>query len=254
MSVPVPVPDAPARTPCSTLAEVFSLLRDRRPGRGRVYPLASVLMLCLVAVLHGCQNPSQIFVFGRARPALLERLGFRPPKRQRGKNPWPKGKVRCPNEDTIAKLVGSVDPEDFNSCLVLWFVRLLPGEAHAACDGKALRGTEEHVLEVFINDLRLVVWQMPVGEKENELSALEKHVAGILAKYPQIRLLTGDAMFCQKSIAQAVVEARRHYFLQLKSPHKTDLAIAGEAFSQLSSTPPLARSEEKKGARTGPSS
>jgi hypothetical protein len=248
MDVVAADPDACATPACATLAEAFARLRDPRSNRGRVYELAPVLMLCVVAVLHGCENPSQIFAFGRCRPQLLRRLGIRPPRRQRGKNPWPKGEVRCPNEDTIAVLLGSVDKEDFNACLALWFARLLPGEAHAACDGKALRGTEEHVLEILVNDLRLVVWQMPVGAKENELSALEAHVADILAKYPQIKLLTGDAMFCQKTIAESVMEARRHYFLQLKSPHKTDVALADHALSQLATKPPLARTEEKRGA------
>lgn len=240
-------PSSSASPSCRTLADAFSRLRDVRGSRGCVYPLPSVLLLCVVAVLHGCRNPSQVFAFGRLRPALLGRLGFLPPRRQRGKNPWPKGEVRCPNEDTIATLLGSVDPHDFNACISQWVARMLPGEAHAACDGKAQRGTEEHVLEVFVNDLRLVVWQAPVGEKENELSALETSIADVLAKYPQIKLLTGDAMFCHKSIARAVHDARRHYFLQLKSPHKTDVATARHALSQLATTPALARTEDKRG-------
>lgn len=246
--------DLPAPSPaCATLADVFSLLPDKRGARGRVYPLPSVLLLCVVAVLHGCQNPSQIFAFGRLDPALLRRLGFRPPRRQRGRNPWPRGAVRCPNEDTIAKLLGSVDPEDFNACIAIWVARMLPREARAAVDGKALRGTGEHVLEVFVNDLRLVAWQAPVGEKQNELSALEGSIAGILATYPQLKLLTGDAMFCHKSIAQAVRDARRHYFLQLKHPHATDVGIAQDALRQLSATPALARSEGKRGDPAGAS-
>jgi hypothetical protein len=235
---------------CRTLADVFALLKDGRKAKGRQYPLPSVLMLCVVAVLSGCRNPTQIYTFGRLRPAMLRRLGFSPPQRRRGLVRKPKDQVSCPNEDTIAKLLGSIDPQDFNSCIALWVARMLPAEVHAACDGKALRGAQEHVLEIFINHLRLVAWQTPVGEKENELSALEKHLADILAQYPQIKLLTGDAMFCQKAIAQVVVEARRQYFLQLKSPHKTDVAIARDALAQYSRTAPLASSEDVRGGLT----
>jgi hypothetical protein len=63
---------------------------------------------------------------------------------------------------------------------------------------------------------------------------------------------TGDVMFCHKTIARALVEARRDYFLQLKAPHKTDVAIAKTAFGQLMTLPPLATdSGEKRGVQTG---
>lgn len=244
----VPVAGA-SGTAVGGLHEALSLLPDPRGTRGRVYPLVPVLLLCLVALLHGCQNPSHIFTFGRLRPALLRRLGFCPPKRRRGKSrPWPQGELRCPNEDTIATLLGSVDPARFNEAIARWIARLLPQDARAAVDGKALCGTEEHVLEVFVNDIRLVAWQMPVEEKANELSTLEQHIGEVLARYPQLRLLTGDAMFCQKTVARAIVTARRHYFLQLKSPHKTDVGTARDALTQLSRTPALATSEGKRGA------
>ncbi|CAN5340868.1 hypothetical protein BH09SUM1_BH09SUM1_22870 [soil metagenome] len=232
---------------CRTLADVFALLKDARKSKGRQYPLPSVLLLCLVAILHGCRNPTQIYVFGKCRPPLLRRLGFRPPHRRRGMTPKPKDAVACPNEDTIATLLRSLDGEEFNSAIAIWVARMIPRQVHAACDGKALKGAEEHVLEVFINDLRLVAWQMPVGEKENELSSLEKHLAAILARYPQIKLLTGDAMFCQKTLAQTLLDARRHYFLQLKAPHSTDVSLAQHALSQYSRTPPLAITEGLKG-------
>ena len=232
---------------CRTLAGVFALLKDGRKPRGRQYALPAVLLLCLIAILHGCRNPTQIYQFGKCRPPLLRRLGFRPPHRRRGKNLKPKDALSCPNEDTIATLLRSLDAEEFNAAIAIWVARMLPGQVRAACDGKALKGAEEHVLEVFINDLRLVAWQMPVGEKENELSALEKHLAAILARYPQIKLLTGDAMFCQKTIAQTLLDARRHYFLQLKAPHTTDVALAQHALSQYSRTAPLAFTEGLKG-------
>jgi hypothetical protein len=87
------------------------------------------------------------------------------------------------------------------------------------------------------------------------VSALEASLGAILAQYPQIRLLTGEAMFCQKSIARIIHEARRHYFLQLKSPHQTDVEIASDTLKQcLIGEPPQARTEDKRGALTDPNS
>lgn len=240
-----------AGSACPTLLECFSKLPDRRKPRGLQHPLPAILSLCLVALLNGCKNPTQIFVFGKSRAGLLSRLGFRPPKQRRG--PKPEGGISCPNEDTIAATLRRVTPDEFNSCIGAWLAGQLPARVEAACDGKALRGTEEHVLEILVNKLCLVVWQFPVGEKENELSALEAKLAAILAAFPQLKLLTGDAMFCHKSIARILVEARRHYLLQLKSPHKTDVEIARYAMWQLAkSTAPLASATEKRGALTVP--
>jgi hypothetical protein len=124
--------------------------------------------------------------------------------------------------------------------------------AVAAVDGKALRGSQDYVLSVFVNQIGQVAWQEDVGTKENELRALERALPQILKQYPQLKLLSGDAGFCHKSIARMLVKARRNYLLQLKAPHNTDVALARDSFAQLTAAaPPLARSEDKRGAPRG---
>jgi hypothetical protein len=91
-----------------------------------------------------------------------------------------------------------------------------------------------------------------VGAKEHELKALERALPAVLEHYPTLKLFTGDAAFCQKAIARELVAARRDYFLQLKAPHQTDVALARDSFAQITSgTPALARSAEKRGGSTG---
>lgn len=248
MSVPVPAPAAPLDESSCRLSLLQSLgqIPDKRSRRGRRYPLDSVLALIIVALLCGCKNPSQISVFGRNRPDLLKQLGFRAPKRSRRSED--RGPLRGPNEDTIATLA-AVAGEYLGAALLGWVTAMLrPGDV-ASIDGKALRGTQDHVLSVFVSRLRLVVWQAEVEKKENELSNLQANLAGLLEQFRPLTLLTGDAMFCQKEIARQIVEARRHYLFQLKGPHETDVALAADALKQLSTQPFLARSEEKRGAR-----
>lgn len=243
----------PAVTPASedscrqSLREALRAVPDPRSRFGTQYPLASVLSLFVVATLCGCKNPTQVYQFGKQRPGLLAQLSFRPPVGPKRKAD--RGRLRAPNEDTIASLLGMVDPQALVAALARWVNALIGSSEEAAVDGKALRGTEDHVLTVFAGRLRLAVWQASVGERENELSALEASLAAVLAEYPGLRLLTGDAMFCQKEIARQIVDPRRHYILQLKAPHLTDLATAADAMRQLSSRPPEATSEtEKRGA------
>lgn len=128
---------------------------------------------------------------------------------------------------------------------------MLAGRVTAAVDGKALRGSGGYVLSVFVDELRQVLWQQDVGEKTNELSTLERVLPQILAAFPQLALLTGDAAFCHKPIARQIVDAGRDYFLQLKSPHDTDVGIAAEAFDQITKArKPLSDTVDKRGGPT----
>lgn len=233
------------------LLEVFAALHDPRSAHGRRYGLPAVLSLIVVALLAGARNFSQIYAFGQARPGLLARLGFGHPKQVR--RPQRRGRpLACPNEDTLANILELLPPAQLNDKFTLWLGRLVGrGASVAAIDGKALRGADEYVLSVFVNDLRQVVWQEDVGDKENELSTLERSLPEILARYPGLRLFTGDAAFCHKSIARELIKAKRDYFLQLKAPHKTDLKLAQDSFRQLRTLPPPARSEEKRGVPRG---
>jgi hypothetical protein len=232
------------------LLEVFSSLKSSRDPRGTIYPLASTLALVLIALLSGCKNPSQIYAFAQAHPALLPKLGFRPRKRPR--KAQNKGRISAPNEDTTQAILDSVDPKQLNEKLAQFLARMVRRGERAAIDGKALRGSDDYVLSVFVNDLCQVAWQEDVGEKDHELKALERALPAILEQYPALKLFTGDAAFCQKSIARALVGARRDYFLQLKAPHDTDVALAQDGFAQITAgSPALARSEEKRGAFTG---
>jgi len=238
-------------SPLPTLQDVFQSLPSERKPRGTRYPTGAVFALVFIALLSGCKNYSQIAVFaGTLSQSFRKQLGFYSAKYPRKKEN--RDRVASPNEDTLASVVGSVRTADFNLALAQFFSRLVRRGAQAAIDGKALRGADEYVLSVFVNEISQVVWQEDVGrDKENECSCLQRSLSLIFEKYPQLALLTGDAAFCHKTITRAIIEAKRDYWLQLKASHGTDLALAEDAFSQLRHTEPLATTVEKKGARAG---
>jgi len=232
------------------LLDVFSSLTCTRCKRGLLYPLDAMLALILVAVLSGCKNLTQISVFAQNRLGLLKRLGLRPVKYPR--KPESKGRIRAPSEDTLGRILAAVSPSELNEALAGFLARMVGRGARAAIDGKALRGADEYVLSVFANDICQVVWQEDVGrDKENELSSLERSLDTVLSRYPNLRLFTGDAAFGHKTIARALIRARRDYFLQLKAPHTGDVKLAEQAFAQLASQPPAAQRVEKRGVRAG---
>lgn len=236
-----------------SLLEVFESINDTRKARGQIYPLASMLALIVVALMSGCCNLSQVFHYGKSRKNLLKRLGFRPPKRPN--QPSKRGKLRCPNEDTLANTLASIDQQELNVALGQWagLALVQQGKALGSIDGKALRGSGDYVLSVFIHQLHQVAWQQEVIlEENNELSTLRPVIAQMLKQFPGLDLLTLDAGLCYKEIAHEIVEAKRHYLMQLKASHGTDYEQAGQAFEQITSRRQAeAQSLEKRGAQMG---
>lgn len=230
---------------CNSLFTAFENVHDPRKARGKRFELPALLSLVVIAVLAGCKNPTQIYHFALAQPKLLLKLGFHPPIRPRIKEN--KGLVRAPNEDTITYILDRLHPEQFVGAFARWTNAMIGCEkAVVAVDGKALCGSGDHILTAFVGKLRLAVWQKSVKDKENELSALNDSLTDLFEEYPGLWLLTGDAMFCQKKVAQQVVQARRHYLLQLKKNHETDYNIAEQRFEQLTQKTALAQSEPDK--------
>lgn len=254
---PAPAPTPPNATReeddlRGSLLSAFTAVKDPRDPHGRRFPLPALLSLIVIALLSGCKNPTQIYNFAKAHRGLLPKLGFRPPVNPRLKES--RGVVRTPNEDTITYVLGRLDPDAFVGAFAAWVnVVIGPKPVSAAVDGKALCATGEHVLTVFAGKLRLALWQKEVGEKENEYSAFCEALSELLTNYPGLKLLTGDAMFCQKVIAEKIIEARRDYLLQLKAPHTTDCKIADKVFEQQTNCKPaLATSgPEKRGPGGG---
>jgi len=231
---------------CLTLGEVFASLPDPRKSKGVRYPLGALYSLIVTALLCGEENPERISRFARHHPELLPALGFRPLKRPRVAER--KGAITPPSNDMIARALCMVDGKTLNEYIGRWLARLLARRSTVAIDGKSLRGQGGYVLSVYCPALGHVLWQESVGAKENEMSALLKALPELLAPLSKALVFTGDAGFCHKEVARVLVENRRHYLLQLKAPHETDLGIARDSFAQITRREALARTVEKRGA------
>lgn len=186
----------------------FKDLRDpRQPGKV-VYPLAEVLLLCLLAVLAGAETVTDIALFGRKKLELLRRF-----------RPFAKG---TPAHDHLGDLLAVLDADEFQRCFIAW-VAALTGvpEGVVAIDGKTARRSGQkrlgqapiHMVSAFAARQRLVLGQVKVAEKSNEIIAIPK-LLGMLAIEGAV--VTIDAMGCQREIAQKVVDKKADYVLALK--------------------------------------
>ncbi len=191
--------------------EHFKDLRDPRQRAKVVYPLDEVLLLCLLAVLAGSEAITDIARFGERKLGLLRR--FRP------------FRDGTPSHDHLGDILATLDAEQFQRCFVAWVAALtgLPADV-IAIDGKTSRrskkGAKEaiHMVSAFAARQRLVLGQVKVSEKSNEIVAIPA-LLDMLAIEGAI--VTIDAMGCQRDIAAKIVAKKADYVLALKSNQGT---------------------------------
>jgi hypothetical protein len=212
-------------TPVSLL-EVLAQVPDPRSRHGRRHPLSAILALAVVAMLAGAKNYQAIAQFGREKGLpLAHLLGFR--------------RRKTPTKSTFSVLFRVLDVPAFESSLSRWIASRLPeGAQKQIClDGKTARGSRDgdmpgqHLVSAYCAEAQAVLAQIKVDAKTNEhKAALE--LLGVLPVKGNI--LTGDAMFCQRDLCAAIIEAGGDYVFTAKDNQPSlvsDLA-AGLAYQE----------------------
>ena len=186
----------------------FKDLHDPRQ-RGKVcYPLEEILLLCLLAVLAGAETITDIALFGVKKRDLLRR--FRP------------FRDGTPTHDHLGDILAALDGEQFQRCFAAWVAAItgLP-EGVIAIDGKTSRRTGSksegrsaiHVVSAFAAQRRVVLGQVKVAEKSNEITAIPKLLDLLTIEGA---IVTIDAMGCQREIARKILDKKADYILALK--------------------------------------
>ena len=128
-------------------------------------------------------------------------------------------------------------------------------DGQAAVDGKTCRqgldadGSPVQMLNVFLQRVKLALDQWSVGgDKTNEPGSLKEHLAELLAAYPALHLLTGDAIYAQRPLLEILQRHGCDYLFQVKA-NQPDLLDALEAcFFQESPVQPAHEVTEKRGS------
>src|SRR6266581_6945467 len=186
----------------------FKDLRDPRQQGKVEYPLDEILLLCLLAVLAGAETFVDIALFGRKKLGFLRRF-----------RPFAEG---TPAHDHLGDILAALDAGQFQRCFIAWVAALTgASEGVIAIDGKTVRRTHHknsgkaaiHMVSAFAARQRLVLGQIKVAEKSNEIVAIPK-LLDMLAIEGAI--ITIDAMGCQREIAQKIIDKKADYVLALK--------------------------------------
>jgi predicted transposase YbfD/YdcC len=185
-------------------------LTDQRDARGVRYPLADALALIILAKLGGEDSAIGIAEWLKHRAAELARVLKLP-------------RVSMPHAVTISRILGKgVMVEELEDLLHHYFEQHSQA-SHAvvvAIDGKTIRGTIEvgqnqgvHLLAAYLPEEGLVLMQVEVKDKENEIVAAPRllQVLDLRGK-----VVIGDAMHTQRGLSIEIVRAGGAYLWKAK--------------------------------------
>ena len=206
-----------------SLYERLQEVKDKRKRRGIRYPLAVVLVMVIVAKLSGEDELRGIAEWIRLRASeFATALALK--------------RVQTPHVTTISRVLNeAVDIESLEQVIASYFKPQAQAEETMALDGKALRGTIEagktrgqHLLALYATQTGVVLGQMPVDEKANEIGVAPELLRTVPLKG---RVVTGDAMFAQHSLSKQIVEAQGDYLWIIKDNQPNLRAAIEHLFS-----------------------
>ncbi len=189
----------------------FSELADPREDNKR-HKLIDIIAIVLCASICGAEKWEDIETFGRAKESWFRKY-----------LELPHG---IPSHDTLARVFGLLDPEQFNRCFLSWIQAINPRHEQEIIniDGKTLRRSHGegksaiHMVSAWANKAGLTLGQVKVDEKSNEITAIPE-----LLELLELQgcIVTIDAMGTQKAIAQSICEKEADYVLALKGNQGT---------------------------------
>lgn len=206
-------------------------LDDRRKRRGIRYPLALLLLMVLLAKLGGEDGPKGMAEWLKHRmDFLVSHLKLR--------------RASVPHPVTLSRVLGlAVDVEQFEN-LIGAFFRSLPGAGQSVLvtiDGKTLRSTipvgetrGQHLLAVYLPEEGLVLMQIEVDRKENEIVVAPQVLQMIDL---QGKIVVGDALDTQRAISVQIVQAGGDYCWTVKDNQPTLRAAIERFFEPEVNTP-----------------
>jgi len=226
----------------TTLLEAFGRLEDPRQARGVRHPFAGMVVLTLLGMLARIREMEVLVRWATANWARLrEPLGF--------------DRDEPPCATTFSRTLAKCRVADFQAALGHWLqARLAEASTRGAVavDGKTAKqaldddGDPLHMLNAFVHDVQVVVGQWSTGaEKTNEPTLLRRHLAELLDAYPMLRLVTGDAIFAQRPLAELITGRGRDYLLQVKDNQGDTLDALVHCFAGAPQRPPTAQTTEK---------
>ncbi len=227
-----------------SLMVAFSEVADPRQRRGVRHPFSGILGLTLVGLVCRLNDFASLQRWAARNWHLLRRpLGF-----TRRKPPHP---------TTLSRTLAKFSLEEFQAAFSQWLQEVMADQEAlvAAVDGKTSKqgfdpqGDPIQMLNVFVQDLKACLGQWPLsGDKSTEPEVLKAHLSELFEKYPALRLITGDALYAQRNLAELILTSGHDYLFQIKANQPDILDAAQTCSAQAQDSAAAAQTREKKGA------
>lgn len=224
------------------LAEVFAQVPDSRKRRGIRHPLPGMLALVFLGLLARIREMAVLQRWAEAHwDQLQEPLGFE--------------RDEPPHATTISRAIAGCELGKFSEAFLAWVKTMMPDEpftvavdAKTSCQGIGDDGQPVQLLTVLVHNVKLILGQWSVhGEKTNEPNVLKNHLAELTAHFPLLKLITGDAIYAQRPLAEALLDENCDYLLQIKGNQSDIQDALQHCLSGVHERKPAAQTIEKKG-------
>lgn len=233
--------------PAISFLAALNQLEDPRDPRGVRHPFSGIVALSLLGMLARIREMEVLVRWASLHwEELREALGF--------------DRDQPPVATTISRTLAQCTVADVQAVFMAWLPTCgeeLPSEAVAAVDGKTAKqaidsdGRPLHMLSVFVHHVQVVVGQWSVGaEKTNEPMVLRRRLEELIENFPLLKLLTGDALFAQRPLAELLHSREIDYLFQIEANQGDTLDALETCFAQAAGRPPAAETVDKKGNST----
>ncbi|MET3115792.1 putative transposase YbfD/YdcC [Pedobacter sp. CG_S7] len=198
----------------TSLQEHFESIPDYRINRNKKHLLSDILILSVLAVICGAESWDSIETFGKTKIDFLKIF-----------LKLPNG---IPSHDTINRVFSAVRPKFFEKAFVHWVDGLKNKDIKKeliSIDGKCIRGSKDsfhskspiHMVSAWASQNQLVLGQLKVDEKSNEITAIP-----LLLDLLDIAgsIISIDAMGTQTAIADKIIANKADYILSVKNNQK----------------------------------
>jgi predicted transposase YbfD/YdcC len=198
--------------PNTSIMTWFSVIRDPRIERNKLYPLHEGIVITILAVIAMAQGWEDIERYGKAKEPWLRRFL----ELEHG----------IPPHDVYRRVMCRIKSEEIEGCFMNWVrsIRKVYEREIIAIDGKTVRGHFKtgskalHVVSAWATENRLVFGQVKTDEKSNEITAIPELLEKLALEGC---IVTIDAMGCQYKIADQIVKQKADYLFSLKGNQET---------------------------------
>lgn len=202
-----------ARPRLRLLLDHLATIQDTRQSWKVAYPLREVLFLVVCGTIASGDDYDDIVDWGEAHLSFLRQFC--------------EFHFGIPCADWLRTVMNRIDPQLFAACFSAWVAQCWPDKPDlVAIDGKTSRRSHDrkrgqkalHLVSAFATTRRLVLGQEATEEKSNEITAIPALVERLDLEGALVSI---DAMGCNPSIAQSILDAKADYLLAVKDNQPT---------------------------------